>query len=42
MKTFFILLVLAIAVSSCSTSRYGCPGANFSGERYKATKFKWE
>ena len=37
------LLLLAFALASCSSTKYGCPGANYSGERFKASKkFKWE
>jgi uncharacterized protein YceK len=42
MRIIYVLLILAIALSGCRSSKYGCPSTKFSGERYKASKFKWE
>lgn len=41
MKRVLFVCLVALVLASCSSSKYGCPGANFSGERYKASKFKW-
>jgi hypothetical protein len=42
MKIVYVLLFLAMGLVSCRSSKYGCPSTKFSGERYKASKFKWE
>ena len=41
MKRILLLGLVALVFASCSSAKYGCPGSNFSGERYKASKFKW-
>jgi hypothetical protein len=41
MKVKILILLFAIAIAGCSTSREGCAGAKFQGTRYKSYKFSW-
>ncbi|MGN6399482.1 MAG: hypothetical protein ACTHMD_03445 [Flavisolibacter sp.] len=41
MRTILILLLFALMMSGCSTSKQGCPGTTYQGPKYKASKFSW-
>jgi len=41
MKTKISLLLFVLIIVSCKTSKQGCPGANYQGPKFKASKFDW-
>jgi uncharacterized protein YceK len=41
MRIILILLLMAVMMAGCSTSKQGCPGANSSGPKYKSSKFEF-
>ena len=40
MRIIVLLLVVAVAFASCTSTRYGCPGVT-KADTYKARKAKW-
>lgn len=40
MRIVVLLLVMAVAFASCTSTKYGCPGVT-KGDTYKANKVKW-
>ena len=42
MKTKLILFFIVIVIASCKTAKQGCPGANYQGQKFKASKFTWD
>ena len=40
-KKLILFLLVAITVSSCATSREGCAGARYQGQKFKSYKFSW-
>lgn len=42
-KLILLLLIAAITLASCKTSKQGCEGATYQGPKFKPSKskFKW-